>query len=176
MLKGHPFPAGGIVETPGEGRPLDAELVRQVADLFEAENRRRGGVMFDGLLFSVERIGEDAVTGRFVRYSRAVAQLARPELFEALRVRPMGVSGVATCADGFAFGRRHEGLTLDAGLWELVPEPQERRKRRSADFYGEICRTNTLTSEMVQRYCPEVFDRMFPTGGADVSGVVQGFE
>jgi beta-glucosidase len=75
--------------------------------------------------------------------------------------------------DNFEWER---GWSQRFGLWELVLETQERRKRRSADFYAEICRTNSLTSEMVQRYCPEVFDRMFPTGGADATGVVQGFE
>jgi beta-glucosidase len=47
-------------------------------------------------------------------------------------------------------------------LWALDEETQKRTKRRSADLYAEICRENGLTSEMVQKYCPEVFEQLFP--------------
>jgi beta-glucosidase len=75
--------------------------------------------------------------------------------------------------DNFEWER---GWTQRFGLWELILETQERRKRRSADFYAEICHSNSLSSDMVQRYAPEVYDRLFPSGGAGAQGVVQGFE
>ena len=31
-----------------------------------------------------------------------------------------------------------------------------------ADLYAAICHENGLTSEMVQKYCPELFAGMFP--------------
>ena len=48
------------------------------------------------------------------------------------------------------------------GLWELDISTQTRRKRPSADLYAEICRENGITSEMVARYAPEIFEGMFP--------------
>jgi beta-glucosidase len=48
------------------------------------------------------------------------------------------------------------------GLWALDENTQKRTKRPSADFYAEICKENGLSSEMVQKYCPEVFDKLFP--------------
>jgi len=61
--------------------------------------------------------------------------------------------------DNFEWER---GWSQRFGLWELDVETQARRKRPSAELYAEICRENGLSSEMVQRYCPEVFERLFP--------------
>jgi beta-glucosidase len=64
-----------------------------------------------------------------------------------------------TLVDNFEWER---GWTQRFGLWGLDPETQKRTKRPSADLYAEICKENGLTSEMVQKYCPEVFDKLFP--------------
>jgi beta-glucosidase len=61
--------------------------------------------------------------------------------------------------DNFEWER---GWTQRFGLWELDVETQARRKRPSADLYAAICKENGITSEMVQKYCPEIFARMFP--------------
>jgi beta-glucosidase len=65
-----------------------------------------------------------------------------------------------TLVDNFEWER---GWTQRFGLWELDPETQARRKRPSADLYAEICRENGLSTEMVSRYAPEIFEQMFPT-------------
>lgn len=121
MFRTFPFPTDGIVEGPDGGRTINDELSLEVTDLFNTANRRGGGAMFDGLLFSAEQFDERRIVGHFVRYSLFIAQLEKPELFDVLQVRPLGVSGLLTCDDGVVFGRRHTALTLDAGLWELVP-------------------------------------------------------
>jgi beta-glucosidase len=64
-----------------------------------------------------------------------------------------------TLVDNFEWER---GWTQRFGLWELDLETHARRKRRSADLYAEICRENGLSSEMVAKYAPEIFDVMFP--------------
>jgi len=64
-----------------------------------------------------------------------------------------------TLVDNFEWER---GWTQRFGLWGLEIETQKRIKRSSADFYAEICKENGLSSEMVTKYCPEVFDKLFP--------------
>jgi beta-glucosidase len=64
-----------------------------------------------------------------------------------------------TLVDNFEWER---GWTQRFGLWELDLETHSRRKRRSADLYAEICRENGLSSAMVAKYAPEIFDAMFP--------------
>lgn len=61
--------------------------------------------------------------------------------------------------DNFEWER---GWTQRFGLWALDVETQKRTKRPSADLYAEICKENGLSSEMVQKYCPEVLDTLFP--------------
>ncbi|HET9590211.1 MAG TPA: family 1 glycosylhydrolase [Anaerolineales bacterium] len=65
-----------------------------------------------------------------------------------------------TLVDNFEWDH---GWDLRFGLWGLDEQTQKRTKRPSADFYAEICKENGLSSEMVQKYCPEVFERLFPT-------------
>ena len=62
--------------------------------------------------------------------------------------------------DNFEWER---GWSQRFGLWALDLETQKRTKRPSADLYAAICKENGLSSEMVQKYCPEVFEKIFPS-------------
>jgi beta-glucosidase len=61
--------------------------------------------------------------------------------------------------DNFEWER---GWTQRFGLWGLDVDTQKRIRRPSVDLYAEICKENGLSSEMVQKYCPEVFEKIFP--------------
>jgi len=61
--------------------------------------------------------------------------------------------------DNFEWER---GWTQRFGLWGLDLETQKRIRRPSVDLYAEICKENGLSSEMVQKYCPEAFNTLFP--------------
>jgi beta-glucosidase len=54
-----------------------------------------------------------------------------------------------------------EGWGVRFGLIELDPETQERIPRSSASMFGEICRANAITEEIVERYAPEALDTIF---------------
>jgi beta-glucosidase len=62
--------------------------------------------------------------------------------------------------DNFEWER---GWTQRFGLWGLDLDTQKRIRRPSVDLYAEICKENGISSEMVQKYCPEVFDKIFPS-------------
>jgi len=62
--------------------------------------------------------------------------------------------------DNFEWER---GWTQRFGLWGLDIDTQKRIRRPGVDLYAEICRENGISSEMVQKYCPEVFDKIFPS-------------
>lgn len=64
-----------------------------------------------------------------------------------------------TLTDNFEWER---GWTQKFGLWGLDPSTQLRTRRKSVDLYADICRTNSITSESVEKYCPEVYDRIYP--------------
>jgi len=64
-----------------------------------------------------------------------------------------------TLVDNFEWER---GWTQRFGLWGLDVETQTRIRRKSVDLYAEICKENGLSSEMVEKYCPEVLQKIFP--------------
>jgi len=64
-----------------------------------------------------------------------------------------------TLVDNFEWER---GWNQRFGLWALDTETQLRTKRPSADLYAAICKANGLSSEAVERYCPEVYGKLFP--------------
>ena len=60
-----------------------------------------------------------------------------------------------------------EGWGVRFGLIELDPETQERIPRSSASMFGEICRANAISEEIVERYAPSALDTIFgATNGA----------
>jgi len=64
-----------------------------------------------------------------------------------------------TLVDNFEWER---GWTQRFGLWGLDLETQARLRRPSADLYAEICRTNGISTEMVEKYAPQVLNSLFP--------------
>jgi beta-glucosidase len=64
-----------------------------------------------------------------------------------------------TLVDNFEWER---GWTQRFGLWGLDPERQVRTRRASADIYAEICRTNSISSAMVEKFTPQLMPRLFP--------------
>jgi beta-glucosidase len=63
-----------------------------------------------------------------------------------------------TLVDNFEWA---EGWGARFGLVELNPLTQERIPRASASLFGEICRANAITEQMVERYAPEAMETIF---------------
>ncbi len=61
--------------------------------------------------------------------------------------------------DNFEWER---GWTQRFGLWALDLQTQQRTRRPSANLYAEICRENGITSAMVEKYAPNIFEQLFP--------------
>jgi beta-glucosidase len=61
--------------------------------------------------------------------------------------------------DNFEWER---GWTQRFGLWGLDVETQKRIRRPSVDLYEEICKENGFSSEMVERFAPEILEALFP--------------
>jgi hypothetical protein len=120
-LKVTDFSSSAVVRLSDSALVLPTALNAEVDQLWQAEQTRRGKALFNGKIFSAVEITPDTILGRIVEYRHLIAQRAKPELFEALNVRPVAVSGLFECANGVVFGRRSGTMTQDAGLWELCP-------------------------------------------------------
>lgn len=97
--------------------PIEAEIDA----IWRMEQARLGNVLFNGRVFSGDVITPELVTGHWTEYRRIVAQLRRPELYEAIRIRPLAVGGIIHSPDGFIFGRRQPKAVYQAGEWQLPP-------------------------------------------------------
>jgi len=49
------------------------------------------------------------------------------------------------------------------GLWGLNVDTQKRIRRKSVDIYAAICKQNGISHETVNKYIPELYDKLFPT-------------
>lgn len=61
--------------------------------------------------------------------------------------------------DNFEWER---GWTQRFGLWGLDVDTQKRIRRPSVDLYEAICKENGISSEMVEKYAPEILEKLFP--------------
>jgi beta-glucosidase len=64
-----------------------------------------------------------------------------------------------TLTDNFEWA---EGWGPRFGLVELNQHTQKRTPRGSASLFGEICRANAITEEIVEHYAPDAMDTIFP--------------
>ena len=77
--------------------------------------------IFNGRVFSADRISADRIEGHWTEYRRIVAQMADPGLVPRLRVRSLAACGILYCPDGVAIGRREPNSVYQPGLWQLPP-------------------------------------------------------
>jgi hypothetical protein len=131
MITVREFSVSGVVEILGDAPPLPPNLAREVERIWQA----RGGTPFNGRILSAVEIAPDRIAATLVEYRWFVAQRMKPDLFPALQVRPVAVSGVLHCADGIVIGRRSQSMMQDPGLWELVPSGG---MDGTADIRGQI--------------------------------------
>ncbi|NQV81933.1 MAG: hypothetical protein HQ495_15355 [Alphaproteobacteria bacterium] len=94
---------------------------REVERLWQIERARRGNAVFNGPVLSAIEVSQGGIRVCLAEYRHLIAQRARPDLFEALNIRPVAVSGLLECIGGLVFGRRADAVTQHPGLWELVP-------------------------------------------------------
>ena len=64
-----------------------------------------------------------------------------------------------TLVDNFEWER---GWTQRFGLWRLNTENQTRIRTKSVDLFSQICETNALSSDLVNKYTPQIYPKIFP--------------
>lgn len=100
---------------------LDAALAAKVDRIWTIEQAKRHPHLFNGRIISVDAIDQGIITGHVTEYKYFIAQYVNPSLYDMLRVRPLAVSGLLECQEGYVFGFRSGLNTQDQYQWELVP-------------------------------------------------------
>ncbi len=109
------------VTVAGERPGLRADIEAEIERLWQAASARLGGALFNGRVFSADVITPARVSGHFTEFRRIVAQMARPELFASLGLRPLAVNGIVRLEDGVLLGRRSARTAYQARMWQLPP-------------------------------------------------------
>lgn len=120
MLRFLQLPEKFVVRRESKKKFLTA-IEKEIARIWDAGKEASGGRLFNGLLFSVEQLSADTVTGCLIEYRIYLAQLRRPDLYAELRVQPLAVTGLLQNQEGLFFGLRSSGLAQQPHCWELIP-------------------------------------------------------
>ncbi|GBQ29310.1 NUDIX hydrolase [Gluconacetobacter azotocaptans] len=96
--------------------------------------------LFNGRVFSADRIQADRIIGYWSEYRRVFAQMTHPELFGVLRLQPLAVNGVLHTPDGIVMGRREAASTYLAGYWHTPPagSVESRQGEDDVDLAREV--------------------------------------
>ena len=141
---------------------LSPALDRAVERLWRAACQRvssgGAGQLFNGRVFSADRITRSDITGHMTEFRRIVAQMDDPSLAPALDLRPLAVcgvlrcagsgalrragSGALRCAGGVVIGRRPSAAVYQPGMWQLPPagsvDANALRPDNRIDLAGQI--------------------------------------
>lgn len=109
-----------IVEATEEVNAYAKAAERMVAEIWEQQRQKRPH-LFDGQIFTVDRMDLGCIVGRYIPYRYFLAQLVEPTLFEKLHIQVLAVTGALFSPDGLIFGLRNHSLTQHGNYWELVP-------------------------------------------------------
>ena len=111
----------------------------RVAAIWEQERRARPD-LFNGTVFSADRIGTARIEGHWTEYRRALAQIRAPALFGSRPIRPLAVCGLLECADGLVLGRRAAHSVYLPRHWQSPPagSVEQRRNESGVDLAEQI--------------------------------------
>ena len=142
---------------------LVADLEAEVEGIWSAE-RVRHPALFNGRVFSADKIDAACITGHWTEYRRVLAQIRKPTLFTRLNIRPLAVNGLLECVEGLLFGRRQADAIYLPGWWQAAPAGNvEARTGDGVDL------TSQLFTELQEELGlpPEVIEMIMPVAAIE---------
>jgi hypothetical protein len=136
MLKTYRFAGSPTIDVASRVEVADRDVDR-VQVHWEKVVRAKPG-LFDGPILTVTAIGSGRITVAATSYRFLLAAKLDPGLKAALNLRPLAISGMLRCPDGYVFGRRGSAVTEAAGAWELVPSGGVRPSGGQVDLKAQM--------------------------------------
>lgn len=100
---------------------LADEKKRLVEVIWEQEQKRKGGRLFNGMILSAVEFNEKKLRGQFVPYKYFLAQTCDPSLKPDLKILPVSLSGLTMTDTSFILAKRASWVTQYPDLYELAP-------------------------------------------------------
>lgn len=99
-----------------------SDAKRKLIDaIWEKEQKRRGGLLHEGVIFSVDSMDKKGLKGSFVPYKYYLAQLCDPSLKADLKITPASVTGITYSQDHVILAKRAFWVAEAPGSYELAP-------------------------------------------------------
>lgn len=123
-----------------EERPERTAATERAVERLWADARAARPGLFNGRIFSADRITSGHVTGHWTDYRHALAQMMEPTLFGDSPVRQLAVCGLLRCADGLVLGRRNPASLYLGGFWQSPPAGtvESRNGDDTVDLAGQL--------------------------------------
>jgi 8-oxo-dGTP pyrophosphatase MutT (NUDIX family) len=132
-----------IIETPLSCTKFSPATEKAIEEIWQAERVKRPS-LFNGKVFTVEKVADGRIWGGFTEYRLFMAQWQRPELFDELQIHALAVTGVLRTQGGVIWGRRSADSTQYPGIWELIPsggvDDQSRNQEGQFDLIEQLVR------------------------------------
>lgn len=135
-----------------------------VDKIWDAGLQEAKSSLYDGTLYSVTKMTPARITVQKTRYKHFYAQLQDPNLFEALKVRPLACNGVLRSHNGLVFARRSKSVMLDQQCWEFAP----------SGTFDDDCKSSDTTLDVGALFRIECLEELGIPGHALKIGTVLG--
>jgi len=109
-----------IVAAGGTLPSITPEIKREIDQLWLRHSRESRHEVFDGPVLSVINHSAHEIVVSCLSYRYLIAGRLAPDIRHALRIRPLGVTGVLRCPDGVVLGCRSQHVSYP-DLWECAP-------------------------------------------------------
>lgn len=87
--------------------------------------------LFNGCVFSADRVTRTAISGHWTDYRSVLAQMKNPALYPHLRLQPLAVIGLLETPEGYVLGRRHPSSLYQGNFWQSPPAGSIERRGES---------------------------------------------
>lgn len=94
---------------------------RLIDTIWDQEQKRKGGRLFNGMILSAQEYTEKKLTGFFVPYKYFLAQACDPSLKPSLKILPVSLSGLTFAGNALVVAKRASWVTQYPEQYELAP-------------------------------------------------------
>lgn len=114
---------------------------RLIDTIWDQEQRRKAGRLFNGMLLSAITFNEKKLTGYFVPYKYFLAQVCDPSLKPDLNILPVSLSALTVADDSIVLAKRASWVTQYPDAYELAPSggvTQQQFDDSEIDIKGQL--------------------------------------
>ncbi|GBR00936.1 hypothetical protein AOE01nite_28470 [Acetobacter oeni] len=111
----------GLTVVTGAAGPAFSDAVEARVTAIWDEAKAARPELFNGRIFSADRLMPGRIGGHWTDYRHALAQMRDPLIFGDRPLRQLAVCGALRCADGFVMARRAASSLYLGGFWQSPP-------------------------------------------------------